>query len=161
MMPQSVVEQLAAAGAITIPQKRLMALEGFSINVLTGLYHAGEIDSVVIGGRLRRVFIASYLAYLRRRQLGLARDESERLAAIENYQRSLTARSVLSAARARRSITAASRQRPKRPLRQAPTACDAHTVAEILAKATAEVRAKAATPKAAATAQGATDTTTA
>jgi hypothetical protein len=145
MMPQSVVEQLAAAGSITIPQKRLMALEGFSINVLTGLYRAGEIDSVVIGGRVRRVFIASYLGYLERKRLGLARDEGERLAAIENYQRSLTARSVLSAARARRSITAASRQRSSRTRH-------ARAVTEIIAKASPK-RVKAATPKAAATAK--------
>ena len=151
-MPQSILEQLAAAGAVTIPQQRLMALETISINVLIGLYRAGQIDSVVIGGRVRRVIIASYLAYLRRRQLGIARDEGERRAAVENYERSLTSKSAQNAARARRGITAASRKRPPSPVRQAVAAVAEQAIEKAIAKATPK-RARAATPKAAATAK--------
>jgi hypothetical protein len=112
---QSVLGQLAATGVVTIPQRRLMALELLSINVLIHLYQTGEIDTIVIGGRVRRVFIASYLAYLRRQQLGLPRDEGERLAAIESYERSLSTQGAVNAARARRVITAASRRRSRAP----------------------------------------------
>jgi hypothetical protein len=110
----NVLEQLVAGGAGTVSQRRLMALEDLSINLLVALYRQGEIDSVIVGERLRRVVIASYLAYLRRRQLGIARDEGERQAAIESYRRSLTTKGAENAARARTGITPETRARGRR-----------------------------------------------
>ena len=103
-----------ALEGITIPQRRLMELEDLSVNLLIGLYRNGEIDSVVIGGRLRRVVVASYLAYLRRRQLGLARDEGERQAAIQSYRQSLSSKGAENAARARAGISRGARARGPR-----------------------------------------------
>jgi hypothetical protein len=152
-MPQSVLEQLAAAGAVTIPQQQLMALERLSTNTLFPLYRAGEVDSVIIGGRVRRVFIASYLAYLRRRQLGIERDEGERRAAAESYERSLTARSAQNAARARRGITAASRQRSSRSRKIAAARDAEQAAARAIAKTPKRTKAATAPPKAGATAK--------
>jgi hypothetical protein len=108
------LEQLIAAGGVTIPQRKLMELESMSVNMVVALYRAGEIDSVVVGDRLRRVIIASYLAYLRCRQLGLARDEGERQASIESYRRSLSSRGAAAAARARAGISRGARARGRR-----------------------------------------------
>jgi hypothetical protein len=110
----SALEQLVAQGAVTVPQRLLMQLETLSINMLTALYRAGEIDSVVIAGRQRRVIIGSYLALLKRRQLGVARPEAERVAAIEAYQRSLLTEGSTNAARARTGITPGTRAKGRR-----------------------------------------------
>jgi hypothetical protein len=110
----NVLEQLLASGAVTIPQRQFMKLEKIGINLLTGLYRTGEVDSVVVGERLRRVVIGSYFAYLRRRQLGIARDEAERQAAIQSYKQSLTTRGAAAAARARSGINRGTRARGKR-----------------------------------------------
>jgi hypothetical protein len=141
-MTQSILEQLAAAGAATIPQRKLMALESLSINSLVALYRAGEIDSIVLNNRTRRVIIASYLAYVQRRLRGDARDESAQLQTIKDYQRSLSSQGALNAARARRGITSASRKRPPSPVRQA-AAGMAEQAAE---KAIAKARPKRAKP---------------
>jgi hypothetical protein len=108
------LEQLIAGGAITIPQRKLMALEGLSVNMLIGLYRRGEVDTIVIGERLRRVVLRSYVEYLRRRQLGIPRDEAERQTAIRNYRQSLLTKGAENAARARTGITPETRARGRR-----------------------------------------------
>ena len=110
----SALERLVEQGAVTVPQRLLMQLENLSINMLVGWYRSGELDSVVVGGRQRRVFLASYLALLRRRQLGVVRPEAERLAAIENYERSLLPEGSANAARARRGISPETRAKGRR-----------------------------------------------
>jgi hypothetical protein len=108
------LEQLIAAGGVTIAQRKLMAMEGLSINMLISLYRSGELDTLVIGGRLRRIVLRSYVEYLQRQQRGLVRDESERRAAIENYRRSLSTQGAANAARARTGITMETRARGRR-----------------------------------------------
>jgi hypothetical protein len=114
----STLEQLSEQGAVTVPQRLLMRLENLSINMLVALYRSGELDSIVIAGRQRRVIIASYIAMLRRRQLGIARPEAERLAAVESYERSLLTEGAANAARARTGISREKRARGRRKAAQ-------------------------------------------
>jgi hypothetical protein len=105
---------LIEQGATTMPQRQLMRLEHLSINMLNVWYRTGELDSVVIGGRQRRVFIESYINLLWRRFHGLARPEAERLAAVEAYLRSLSNEGAANAARARTGISPETRARGRR-----------------------------------------------
>jgi hypothetical protein len=108
------LQDFVAAGAVTIPQRKLMQIEDLGINVLGRLFRTGEVDSLIIGGRERRAVISSYLDYVRRQQLGVPRPEAERLAAIDNYRRSLTTAGSLAAARARSGITSGTRAKAQR-----------------------------------------------
>jgi hypothetical protein len=96
-MPISVLD---LGKAITAPQRALCDAEGVSLSLLTGLFASGDVDSVIIGGRFRHVILASWVDYVRRRQLGLERDPVEREAAAASYRNSVQPYSTAAARRA-------------------------------------------------------------
>jgi hypothetical protein len=96
--------------AVTAPQREFCKAEGISLSLLTALFAQGEVDSVVIGGRFRYVILASWAAYVRRRQLGLDRDPAERAAAAARYRDSVQPYSTDAARRA-----LAGKPKPGRP----------------------------------------------
>jgi hypothetical protein len=97
--------------AVTAPQRPFCASQGISLSLLTALLKDGEVDSVIVGGRFRYVLLASWSAYIRRKQLGLERDPVEREAAAARYRNSVSPAATLAAKRA-----LAAKPKPGRPL---------------------------------------------
>jgi hypothetical protein len=98
------------SNAVTAPQRQFCESEGVSLSLLTSLFASGEIDSVIIGGRFRHVILSSWNSYIRRKQLGLERDPTEREAAAARYRSSVQ---PYSTAAARRAL--AGKPKPGRP----------------------------------------------
>jgi hypothetical protein len=96
--------------AVTAPQRVHAQREGITLTLLTGLFAAGEVDSVVVGDRFRHVVVASWRDYVRRKQLGLERDPIEKKAAAEAYRASIKPASTAAALRA-----LAGKPKPGRP----------------------------------------------
>ena len=75
--------------AYSMPQAEFRRREGIGRNLLTHLFKTGELDSVVVGARLRHVILSSWVAYIDRRQRGMERDPDERAASIAAYAESV------------------------------------------------------------------------
>jgi hypothetical protein len=95
---------------VTAPQRDFCKQERLSLGRLTKLFEAGEVESVVIGGRFRHVIIASYIDYVARQLRGEQRDLEERELAKRRYRASVSPQATAAAARA-----LAGKPKPGRP----------------------------------------------
>lgn len=78
----------------SLPQSELRRREHIGRNLLDRLVKSGEVDSYVLGARIRHVVMASWYAYIARCQAGgLPRDPVEKARAAETYKLSV-ARSI-------------------------------------------------------------------
>jgi len=78
----------------SLPQSELRRREHIGRNLLDRLVKSGEVDSYVLGARIRHVVMASWYAYIARCQAGgLPRDPVEKARAAETYKLSI-ARSI-------------------------------------------------------------------
>jgi hypothetical protein len=73
----------------SLPQVEFRRRENIGRNLLDSLIRNGEIDTVVVGQRARRIVMESWYALLARRLTGAERDPVEKQRAIESYRLSL------------------------------------------------------------------------
>jgi len=85
---------------VTAPQRDFCKQEKLPLGRLTKLFEAGEVDSVVIGARVRHVILQSYIDYIERQQRGEERDPEERELAKRRYRASVSPEATAAAARA-------------------------------------------------------------
>jgi hypothetical protein len=73
----------------SLPQSELRRREGVGRNLLDRLIKSGEVDSYVLGARIRHVIMASWYGYIARCQTGTERDPVDKQRAIEAYRTSV------------------------------------------------------------------------
>ena len=73
----------------SLPQSELRRREGIGRNLLDRLLREGDVDSYVLGRRIRYVVVTSWLSYIARCQSGTERDPVEKARAAEAYKLSV------------------------------------------------------------------------
>jgi hypothetical protein len=73
----------------SLPQSELRRRERIGRNLLDRLLKEGEVDSYVLGLRIRHVILASWYAYIARCQAGTERDPVEKARTAEAYRLSV------------------------------------------------------------------------
>jgi hypothetical protein len=73
----------------SMPQSEFRRREHIGRNLLDHLFKTGEVDSVVIGQRIRHIILPSWSDYVARRLAGIERDPAEKARAIEAYRASV------------------------------------------------------------------------
>jgi hypothetical protein len=73
----------------SLPQSELRRREGIGRNLLDRLLREGEVDSFILGHRIRHIVLSSWFAYIARQRAGVSRDPIERERAITEHQASV------------------------------------------------------------------------
>jgi hypothetical protein len=73
----------------SLPQSELRRREGIGRNLLDRLLREGQIDSYILGARIRYIIMESWYSYIARCQTGTERDPVEKQRAVEAYRASV------------------------------------------------------------------------
>lgn len=79
----------AAYSGYALPQSELRRRESVGRNLMDRLVKTGEVDSYILGFRIRYIVMASWYAYIARCQTGAGRDPVEKQRAAEAYRASV------------------------------------------------------------------------